>query len=254
MTDKNETNHQIPSDRANAAGNASGDGVSHGEIAQPSESRRRLVKGAVVSAPVIMSLASRSAWARSACSYSGQMSGNMSPVDEPCGGEGCTTGFYKNHAGLWHPEFPPMAVYNDVFGVDAFPGMTLADVIGLCETNAKDMNHDSIVVPAGCTPEAGCFNVLVQLGYQSVAALQNAATEVSYDLMVVDVVQMVQMAYGAGTKEAMEAAKDQFDMFNNQVCPFGGGGENCHFEKNAGYGGGGQGGGGYGAGGRHGGP
>ena len=53
------------------------------------ESRRSLIKGALGSAPLIMTVASRPAWALN-CTHSGQMSGNMSGIaqGDTCGGEG----------------------------------------------------------------------------------------------------------------------------------------------------------------------
>ena len=67
--------------------------------------RRFLFKGAVISAPVIMTVASRPVWAGGwrkwgggkgrNCTLSGQLSGNLSTPDEVCSGEGCTPGYWK---------------------------------------------------------------------------------------------------------------------------------------------------------------
>jgi len=68
------------------------------------DKKRRSVTKAGIVAPVVLTLASKSAlgvgWDGGRCSISGNMSGNASHPDEGvC--EGCTPGYWKNHASKW---------------------------------------------------------------------------------------------------------------------------------------------------------
>lgn len=105
------------------------------------EGRRRLGKAALVATPVLYSLTGRSAWARN-CTLSGQLSGNLSDQGPDCGGEGCSSDFWRNHTGQWHHLLQPHQMFVDVFGVDAFPGKSLHDVVRLSDpTLPYDMGH-----------------------------------------------------------------------------------------------------------------
>jgi len=184
----NESNHEESAARAAAAGGGRPPG------------RRRFLQGAAGTGLVAITMVGRPAWA-GRCTLSGQMSGNLSVQDEePCWGEGLSPGFWKIHRQEWHPEFPPYMAFATAFGVNAFPGMTLFDVISLEED------------PKLGQPE----NILRALGFQSVAALQNAATPVRYDLTVSEVQATFRYAYLSGSKRQMEAAKDSLDELNNQ--------------------------------------
>jgi hypothetical protein len=115
--------------------------------------------------------------------------------NEP-GGEGCTPGYWKqeHHFDSWM-GFIPDDYFFDVFGVDAFPGMTLVDVLRL---------------------KGGGLNAL---GRHTVAALLNASSmDVSYDLTVADVIGMFNAVY-PGTNDEYEALKDMFEVYNEQGCP-----------------------------------
>lgn len=185
----------------------------------PDEGRRRFAKGLAVSAPVIMTLAGRPVWAARNCSESGQLSGNLS--DElafgPCGGEGCSPGFWKNNGIGWHYDYPTGANFNAVFRVTAFEaGATLEDVI---------LGSAEPLVPAGCGfgNEQPWKNALRQLGFHAVAALQNAATSVSYDLTVAEVILSVRNsttdAVSNCDKGYLETTKTSLETLNNQICP-----------------------------------
>ncbi len=66
-----------------------------------SPGRRRLLKGAAIGTPVIMTLASRPVLATN-CSISGNMSGNLSHHDEfIC--DGRTPGYWGEHPNEWQP-------------------------------------------------------------------------------------------------------------------------------------------------------
>jgi len=176
-----------------------------------SDSRRRFTR-AGLSAPVIMTLASRPVWARN-CSESGVLSGNLSePTAPPCGGEGCSPGYWKNHTSQWHYNYPPSMPFSAAFGVDAFPGATLHQVMS--EVHNKQPNTQ---INSPCDQ---CEEAVRQLGFHAVAALQNAATGVSFDLSVSEVINSFNMAYGSADKNQMEITKSSLDTLNNQGCPF----------------------------------
>ncbi len=179
----------------------------------PDPWRRRLTK-AGLTAPLILTIASRPVWAMN-CTESGMMSGNLSEVGL-CGGEGLSPGFWQNHTDQWHPNYPPDAEFNLVFGVDAWPtGTTLLEVIDHVPPKAPSQEGIDGIVPDNCTV-AACQNLVNQLGFHSVAALQNAATSVSFDFTVDQVIQMFLEAYTDGTQRVIEALKDDFEYVNNQ--------------------------------------
>ena len=164
--------------------------------------RRWFIKKVIVAAPVILTVASRPVWARN-CTLSGQLSGNLSDEGE-CGGEGCPPDSWKNNTQKWHPEFQPDCSFHDVFEVDPWgTNPSLYDVI------------------VGLTHLEPLVNVL---GFHAVAALQNSATEVSFDLTVEDVIDMVAGAYilwgQTGDKSHLEVVKTYLDDLNNKGCPW----------------------------------
>jgi len=201
--------------------------------------RRKFLKGAAAVTPVLLSVKSAPLLARN-CTLSGQLSGNLSNHDdEICGGEGCSPGYWGNRGfqvGSWHPLFPPEMMFFDAFGRDCFPNKSLLDVV------RKMVDDNEMVINPGCTDpfsmnessdgkngkgkkdgdkgnEHSCHNMLRQLGFHAVAGLQNAATQVKYDVSVDVVINSFQFAYDSGSYEAMENAKDTLDKLNNQYCP-----------------------------------
>ncbi|HED15322.1 MAG TPA: hypothetical protein ENI64_00670 [Gammaproteobacteria bacterium] len=216
MTEKNLDDLQANADKA--SGDA--DSLSSERV---QKKRRKLLKGAVSAAPVILTVASRPVWARN-CSLSGQLSGNLSDQTEDCAGEGCTPGYWRNHPASWHPSIQDYLLFDVVFGTNVFPNFTLGQVISLCSNTT--INRANINIPVTCTPQSACLNLIIQLGYHAVAAIQNAATEVKYDLTVEEVIAEVQATYAGGDKNEIETQKNRFDMLNNQGCP-GGGGPAC---------------------------
>lgn len=53
--------------------------------------------------------------------------------------EGCSVGFWKNHEEDWPPTgFNTTDLFNTVFGRNAFPGLTLLNVLNLM---GKDLMH-----------------------------------------------------------------------------------------------------------------
>lgn len=168
--------------------------------------RRALLMGAAGGGLVLLTIFGRPVWARSQCTYSGQLSGNLSRArdTEPCGGEGRSPGYWMNHPAAWHPEFPPYMLFNEAFGVGAFPGRTLMNVL---------VGDNGLSFPADGSPQY--VNLLTQLGAHSVAALQNAATPISYDLTVAEVIETFRHAYMSGDPTYMEITKNSLDSMNN---------------------------------------
>lgn len=186
----------------------------------PDNNRRRdLLKGGVAGS-VLFTLSGRPAWANN-CSESGRMSGNLSSGHEPCnGGEGCSPGFWTQ-AGWdqWHEELSKQALFGEVFRVDPF-GATLGDVI-LRQARPEDDFTDD--------PEWGgrYADKLKDWGRQVVAALQNAASYVDFDLTLLELEDKVytdyQQALYQGTaqdaREIIVRSQEELDAMNNQGCP-----------------------------------
>ncbi|MCK5649480.1 MAG: hypothetical protein KAI22_11440 [Gammaproteobacteria bacterium] len=210
-----------------------GDELNHHSDSSADEKRRQILKGSLAVPPVVMSIMGKPAFGgHPQCGLSGQLSGNLSDADVVCGGEGCTPGYYKNHRadlGAWHQDLQPDLLYSNVFGIDPFPGKTLGQVIGYCGEEQVGVDDCNQSLLGACTPTSACENLFVQLGFHSVAALQNAAlANVSYDLTVVEVVQQTYNAYYSGDKNTIDTFKTDLDDFNNQGCPMDGGNINCN--------------------------
>lgn len=121
------------------------------------------------------------------------------------GGEGCTPGYWKNHAGIYsHSKggqkkpsawegYAPTDSYDATFGVTSSFGGTLIDA---------------------ANRGGGGENAL---GRHAVAALLNAANSgVSYAFTEAQVIALVQAAYASGD---FTGAKDQLATENEQGCP-----------------------------------
>ena len=111
------------------------------------------------------------------------------------GGEGCTPGYWRqsHHFDSYPAPYAPDTLFADAFGVDAFPGLNLAQASRL---------------------RGGGLNAL---GRHAVAALLNAASsDVSSDLTVMQVITSFQNAYADGE---YEGTKDMFAGYNEQSCP-----------------------------------
>jgi hypothetical protein len=119
------------------------------------------------------------------------------------GTQGCTPGYWRNHADRW-VGVAPAADFDATFGVDLFdPNVTLGWAIWA---------------------QGGGNNAFAR---HATAALLNAhggvpnadGTTVDYPYTVALVIQMVQDAVANGT---IEATKDLFDTANNLCCPLSG--------------------------------
>jgi hypothetical protein len=167
--------------------------------------RRQFIKKAIVTAPVILTVASRPVWARN-CTWSGQLSGNLSDTGPPCGGEGCTASYWIGNTDKWHYEFCINKYFDNVFGIPAFPNATLLDVIN------GDASPNKQISTVKST------NRLKALGIQSVAALQNSATRVSFDWEVCEVINYFVDCYQLCSNDQMDDAIAELSRLNSQGC------------------------------------
>ena len=111
------------------------------------------------------------------------------------GGEGCTPGYWKQsqHFGNW-TGYTPGQLFSSVFS-DAFPGMTLLQVLGQGGGGLK------------------------ALGRHTVAALLNAASGgVDSGYTTAEVIAAFNAAYASGSYDALHA---EFAAANEQGCPLG---------------------------------
>ena len=209
--------NETPNPEGTETGGREAEDSSEAETATARPGRRRLLQGLATAGPGILTIAGRPAWANK-CTHSGNQSGNTSAVDdEPCADEGCSPGFWATHTNLWHEEFGPERLFYQVFGVDAFPGLTLFDVIS--KTDRGELG--AYVAMCGLPESSGkkAQNLIQSLGFQSVAALQNAANAVRFELTVADVQRTFLMAYESCSLEQIETTKDSLDQLNNRYCP-----------------------------------
>jgi hypothetical protein len=110
------------------------------------------------------------------------------------GGQGCTPGYWKapEHFDSWPAPYTPTTLFSDVFE-DAFPGLTLLDVLKL---------------------GGGGLNAL---GRHTVAALLSAASSgVNYNLTTAEVIAQFNAVFPGGDYETL---KNTFAGFNEQTCP-----------------------------------
>ena len=117
------------------------------------------------------------------------------PPPPPQGGEGCTPGYWgrEQHFDSWTSPYTTSASFQSVFGVDAYPGMTLLDVVNNPGPPKK------------------------QVGRMAVAALLNAASPgVDFDLTTAEVIAAFNAAWASGD---YNTTKDMLDDLNNQGCP-----------------------------------
>lgn len=120
-----------------------------GSRQQHSDRRRRILKGAVGTAPLVMTLANRPSWG-AAC-WSGIQSGNMSKPNDECGG-GLSPGYYKNHPpNSGGPGWPAGINPGDISN---FSGADMPKLDKNGEAKNSKLFGDS---------EAGCFDSSVTL-------------------------------------------------------------------------------------------
>lgn len=98
----------------------------------PSDSRRRLIKGGIAGAPVLMTILSRPALGQQCLTPSAFGSGNLSRPgggDQPC--NGAVPGYWIAHTGSWPGGYATTTKFTDVFGSGGgFTNETLLAVLG----------------------------------------------------------------------------------------------------------------------------
>lgn len=110
--------------------------------------------------------------------------------------EGCTPGWWRqrHHLDSWPAPYMTGTLFSNIFE-DAFPGKTLLQVL---------------------RQGGGGLKVL---GRHTVAALLNSASpDVSYDLSIIEVIDMFNDVY-PGSKQDYNSVKNTLENFNEQVCP-----------------------------------
>lgn len=126
------------------------------------------------------------------------------------GTEGCTPGYWKNHAGYgpqgnsWPPSgYAPADLFSSVF-------------TGATTLSASLTLHDALGLPGG----GGIAGAERNLARAAVAALLNASHPgVNYPLTAADVISQVNAALATQHRGTMLALAEQLDIRNNLGCP-----------------------------------
>ncbi len=117
--------------------------------------------------------------------------------EPPGGGQGCSPGYWKTHS-AWPAPYTPATKFVTVFGENAFPGMTLQQVLA---TGGGGLNA---------------------LGRQTVSALLNAGSSgVNFELSPAAVISQFQAAF-PGSAQSYATLKDSFEALtdvNGRICP-----------------------------------
>jgi hypothetical protein len=137
-----------------------------------------------------------------------------------CQGEGLSPGYWANHTSEYWHNYPATSMFNDVFRVNVFtPDI---QIVNAFEANGSQ-NHN-IHIPSWANMDKSkkkqwCTSVY-DLCNQIVAALQNAATDIKYDLNPWQVIESFKYAYEQdsfiGSTTSMDNLKNQLDILNNQ--------------------------------------
>lgn len=123
------------------------------------------------------------------------------PQPCPCGYEGCTPGFWKNHTTIW-------VGYN--------PNQTLESVFDIPDSFALDNVTMLQALSLGGGPgAAGMASNLLRAG---VAALLNAFhPDINYPVSEADIIAWTNGSL-LGSRQTMELQKNWWDQFNNLGC------------------------------------
>lgn len=190
-----------------------------------------LKKSALLSAPVIMTIASGPVWARN-CTMSGRLSGNLSDSGPVCPPAACSPGYWKQdqHLGSWSNTLPYTSgsYFNEAFVVTAFPATaTLLQVI---------RGEVLPVYPASAACDAikdKARDKLALLAFHAVAGLQNSLMlgVLDYPHSTATVKAQFQAgftAYNNCYRQGVLDAKDFLEApyLNVHFCPFGNDGTN----------------------------
>lgn len=148
------------------------------------DSRRRLIRGGLAAAPVLMTLANRPAFGANGATPSAFGSINASRPDTGVEISGRSPGYWKNHTNVWPAPFKAVSTegpggaaatkFDDVFTGSRFPGLTLLDVISPEKKLAASGNGGDTAVARCC-----------------VAALLNAASGKTIGVLDIDQVKII---------------------------------------------------------------
>jgi hypothetical protein len=151
--------------------------------------RRRLLRGGLASAPVLLSLTSRPVTATTCTTASMHASVNMSRPDRmyACGGK--RPGWWKDNTSQWPAQYRPSSTsgpagqpatrFDDVFGASGgYPGQTFLQVLSMNATTGRDglarhcvaavLNANAGLTPADVLSEVTTKNIwasFVSRGY-----------------------------------------------------------------------------------------
>ena len=200
------------------------DRSSIGEQESKGASRRRFVKGALGAAPVILTVTSRPVWAN--CTGSGMMSGNLSDGQEVCEGEGCAVSFYADHPERMNRRFPANAYFNQTFGINAFTQDQ--QFINILQDHCTYSLADNIIPnPTLVTADEDLQNAIasyqicgMQLAAEAIAALQNAANDVAFEMLPSEVIELFQQAFRNAYASAMAGSYDAGKMELERIADF----------------------------------
>jgi len=214
--------------------------IESGQAESQGESRRKFIIKGIAAAPIILTVSSRPVWAYW-CGLSGQYSGNQSQPYEPCGGQGCSPGGFKNHIpDWWHPAIPPETPFG--LGIDTpygpipsvtDPFLNAPTMEQVIVAKQKDLGDTLFIDPeyledcvlsvklsASKKPEDYCSNQILSAAQHFVAAIQNAALDsVSYERTLDQVIMDWNAIFSGNIKDNL----DNFIMFYEELheldCP-----------------------------------
>lgn len=197
--------------------------------------RRRLLKGALGTAPLVLSLKARPVLGSGGCTVSGLLSGNLSGPAPSC--EGCTPGYWKTHRGSWPAPYEPgtcgsgkgkgmgMGMGAGCNAPGGWSGGTrFADVFGMAGLAHFALSADTVDAIGGDVSMLTLMQVLwlggdedpYRLGAHAVAALLNAAHGgVSFGYTPGEIIDL----FDAGYATDPEGTKNGFQLLNEQGCP-----------------------------------
>lgn len=127
----------------------------------------------------------------------------IAPVAATGDPEGCTPGYWKQsqHFGNWPAPYTPSTPFANVHFEDAFPGMTLLEVLRLRGGGLKALGRHAV---------AGLLNSAALTHYTAVGPITTPS----------EAVRLFNRAF-PGRKSRLNAAKYIFERANQAGCPLG---------------------------------
>ncbi|MDP2879958.1 MAG: hypothetical protein Q8N89_00050 [Azonexus sp.] len=172
--------------------------------------RRKLVSSAISASAIIVTAASRPAWATGMCTRSGLNSANLSGRHKF---EGCgrSSGRWKTQQHLWPTDVSPATLFTTVFGSWSYKGNTLF---------ANQTLGQVIMLDGGSNANPGNIGMHVVGAYVNAHAFpKSSQSGKGYVYSPEEVVNMFVAAANAsntaGNKTALQNLKNLFDAANN---------------------------------------